>query len=169
MALMTENINLQSALLKHLSGIQDIEILDQIKVSSIERDHREGGHWPTVHLSDGRTFRTRLLVIQRQDIAYSQLNMPHRSELMASIHLFELSPESHRMDGPMTRKPSSQRCLISLGLHSRSPTMSHISDFFQQGQSRFSRSLRLNLLSCGLRSLKLHGPCLRCNPLSYRA
>jgi ubiquinone biosynthesis monooxygenase Coq6 len=64
MALMTENINLQSALLKHLSGIQDIELLDQVKVNSIESDSREGGHWPTVHLSDGRMLRTRLLVFQ---------------------------------------------------------------------------------------------------------
>jgi ubiquinone biosynthesis monooxygenase Coq6 len=66
MSLMTENINLQSALLHHLSGIQDIEILDKTKVVSIEKDHREGGHWPTVHLSDGRMLRTRLLVIRSQ-------------------------------------------------------------------------------------------------------
>jgi len=62
MALLTENLNLQRSLLRRLSKIQEIELLDRIKVSSIQGDDGESGNWPMVHLSDGRVFRTRLLV-----------------------------------------------------------------------------------------------------------
>ncbi|OSD05256.1 ubiquinone biosynthesis hydrox [Trametes coccinea BRFM310] len=63
MSTMTENLNLQRALLHHLRGASAVEIADKVKVQSIQREEREGGGgWPLVHLSDGRVLRTRLLV-----------------------------------------------------------------------------------------------------------
>jgi ubiquinone biosynthesis monooxygenase Coq6 len=63
MARLTENLNLQRALLRHLATIPEIQLLDRVKVNSIQQEAREGGGgWPLVHLSDGRILRTRLLV-----------------------------------------------------------------------------------------------------------
>ena len=62
MARLTENLNLQRALLRHLGSTSSIELIDKVKVQSIERETREGGGWPLVHLSDGRVLRPRLLV-----------------------------------------------------------------------------------------------------------
>jgi ubiquinone biosynthesis monooxygenase Coq6 len=62
MALLTENYNLQRALLRHLRDFQEVQILDKVKVDSIRRDDRQSSGWPMVHLSDGTVFRTRLLV-----------------------------------------------------------------------------------------------------------
>lgn len=63
MARLTENLNLQRALLRHLDLMPGVQVFDKVKVSSIEQERREGGRgWPLVHLSDGRTLRTRLLV-----------------------------------------------------------------------------------------------------------
>ncbi|KAI0731047.1 ubiquinone biosynthesis hydrox [Earliella scabrosa] len=62
MARLTENLNLQRALLRHLGSTSSIELIEKVKVQSIERETREGGGWPLVHLSDGRVLRARLLV-----------------------------------------------------------------------------------------------------------
>ncbi|CDO72085.1 hypothetical protein BN946_scf184962.g28 [Trametes cinnabarina] len=63
MSTMTENLNLQRALLRRLHDTSAVEIADKVKVQSIQREEREGGGgWPLVHLSDGRVLRTRLLV-----------------------------------------------------------------------------------------------------------
>ncbi|KAI0675950.1 ubiquinone biosynthesis hydrox [Trametes maxima] len=62
MARLTENLNLQRALLRRLHSSPGIEIVDKVKVQSIQREEREGGGWPLVHLSDGHVLRTRLLV-----------------------------------------------------------------------------------------------------------
>ncbi|KAI0664381.1 ubiquinone biosynthesis hydrox [Cubamyces menziesii] len=62
MSRMTENLNLQRALLRHLHETSAVEIADKVKVQSIQREEREGGGWPLVHLSDGRVLRARLLV-----------------------------------------------------------------------------------------------------------
>ncbi|KAI8985681.1 ubiquinone biosynthesis hydrox [Trametes punicea] len=63
MSTMTENLNLQRALLRHLKQTSTVEVLDKVKVQTIEREEREGGGgWPLVHLSDGRVLRARLLV-----------------------------------------------------------------------------------------------------------
>ena len=59
---MVENLNLQRASLLHLSRFPSTELLDNVKVQSITPDTREGGNWPLVHLSDGRTICARLLV-----------------------------------------------------------------------------------------------------------
>lgn len=58
---MTENLNLQRALLHKLSRTPAVELVDQVKVQSITQDLENGG-WPLVHLSNGRTIRARLLV-----------------------------------------------------------------------------------------------------------
>ncbi len=62
MARLTENLNLQRALLRHLDRTSSVNLIDQVKVQSIDQEAREGGGWPLVHLSDGRVLRARLLV-----------------------------------------------------------------------------------------------------------
>lgn len=59
---LTENLNLQRALLRQLESSLTVEIVDKVKVESIATDDREGGAWPVLHLSDGRVIRARLLV-----------------------------------------------------------------------------------------------------------
>lgn len=58
---MTENLNLQRGLLKHLSQIPEVQLLDNVRVTAIEKEDEANG-WPLVRLSSGQTFRTRLLV-----------------------------------------------------------------------------------------------------------
>lgn len=62
MARITENLNLQRALLRHLSHIPTVNIIDNMKVQSINREEGESGGWPLVRLADGRVLRARLLV-----------------------------------------------------------------------------------------------------------
>ena len=62
MARLTENLNLQRGLLRYLNGTSAVELIDKVKVQSIQREEREGGGRPLVHLSDGRVLRARLLV-----------------------------------------------------------------------------------------------------------
>lgn len=60
MARLTENLNLQRAFLRHLEKLECIQLLQKVKVESIQP---EGGNgWPLVQLSDGTTIRARLLV-----------------------------------------------------------------------------------------------------------
>ncbi|KAJ7733227.1 ubiquinone biosynthesis hydrox [Mycena maculata] len=60
MARMTENLNLQRGLLRHLANIPQVQILDKSRVQSI--DLAEGSSWPLVRLDNGRVLRSRLLV-----------------------------------------------------------------------------------------------------------
>ena len=61
MSRMTENLNLQRGLLKRLSQIPEVQLLDNVRVTTVEREDK-GNCWPLVHLSNGQTVRTRLLV-----------------------------------------------------------------------------------------------------------
>ncbi|KAF9786394.1 ubiquinone biosynthesis hydrox [Thelephora terrestris] len=61
MSRMTENLNLQRGLLKHLSQIPEIQLLDNVRVTTIGKEDGANG-WSLVSLSNGQTFRTRLLV-----------------------------------------------------------------------------------------------------------
>lgn len=61
MSRMTENLNLQRALLRRLTDSPTVKLIDKVKVQTIQREEREGGGWPLVHLSDGRVLRARLL------------------------------------------------------------------------------------------------------------
>ena len=58
---MTENLNLQRGLLKNLSQIPEVQLLDNVRVTAIEKEGGANG-WPLVRLSNGQTFRARLLV-----------------------------------------------------------------------------------------------------------
>ena len=62
MASMTENLNLQRGLLKRLDQLSAVDLLDKIKVESIEHSASAGNAWPVVKTSDGRSLRCRLLV-----------------------------------------------------------------------------------------------------------
>ena len=59
---LTENLNLQRGLLRHLLRFPEVQLLDKVKVEKIIREDREENAWPLVHLSDGRVIRARLLV-----------------------------------------------------------------------------------------------------------
>ena len=61
MSRMTENLNLQRGLLKHLSRTPEVQLLDNVRVTAIEKESEANG-WPLVRLSSGQTLRTRLLV-----------------------------------------------------------------------------------------------------------
>ena len=58
---MTENLNLQRGLLSHLSKIPEVQLLDNVQVTAIEKADGLNG-WPLVRLSNDQAFRTRLLV-----------------------------------------------------------------------------------------------------------
>ena len=62
MARLTETLNLQRALLRHLVEQPNVTLLDNTKVENIFKDDVPGGGWPMVQLSDGTTLRARLLV-----------------------------------------------------------------------------------------------------------
>ncbi|TFK39981.1 hypothetical protein BDQ12DRAFT_712046 [Crucibulum laeve] len=62
MARLTENLNLQRGLLRHLQEIPEVQLLQKTKVQSITKDEEVRGGWPVVHLDNGRTLRARLLV-----------------------------------------------------------------------------------------------------------
>ena len=63
MAWMTENLNLQRALLTRLRADSDaITLCSSTKVQDIQRDNVDAGGWPVLTLSDGKQIRARLLV-----------------------------------------------------------------------------------------------------------
>ena len=62
MARLTETLNLQKGLLRHLRGLPNVALLDNTKVIDIFEDDIPGGGWPIVQLSDGAALRARLLV-----------------------------------------------------------------------------------------------------------
>ncbi|KIK60472.1 hypothetical protein GYMLUDRAFT_43792 [Collybiopsis luxurians FD-317 M1] len=61
MARLTETLNLQRSLLRHLNITPTVELTDKSKVMSITSEEIPGG-WPLVHLDTGRVLKTRLLV-----------------------------------------------------------------------------------------------------------
>ena len=65
MAKLTENLNLQRGLLRHLAALPGVHLLDKTKVQSILPDTKERGGWPMVHLNNGQVLRARLLVSAR--------------------------------------------------------------------------------------------------------
>ena len=62
MARLTENLNLQRGILRHLETIPEVRILEKTKVTSISRDGADRGGWPLVHLDNNMVLRARLLV-----------------------------------------------------------------------------------------------------------
>ncbi|RDB23405.1 Ubiquinone biosynthesis monooxygenase COQ6, mitochondrial [Hypsizygus marmoreus] len=62
MARITENLNLQRGLLRHLEQLPSVQLVEKTKVESIQRDAEERGGWPLVHLDNGKVLRARLLV-----------------------------------------------------------------------------------------------------------
>ena len=62
MARLTENLNLQRGILRHLETIPEVRILENTKVTSINKDEAARGGWPLVHLDNDMVLRARLLV-----------------------------------------------------------------------------------------------------------
>lgn len=61
MARLTENLNLQRALLRQLDSMPKVQIMQRTKVTSIDSDTEQGG-WPLIRLDNNQTLRARLLV-----------------------------------------------------------------------------------------------------------
>ncbi|KIJ55620.1 hypothetical protein M422DRAFT_199919 [Sphaerobolus stellatus SS14] len=62
MARLTEVLNLQRGLLRRLDKLKDVDVIDKTRVSSIEKEDRDGSTWPIVTLANGKRLRARLLV-----------------------------------------------------------------------------------------------------------
>ncbi|KAG7444347.1 ubiquinone biosynthesis hydrox [Guyanagaster necrorhizus] len=62
MSRITENINLQRGLLRYLSTMPDLHLIDKTKMTSIVREHEDAGGWPLVHLDNSKILRARLLI-----------------------------------------------------------------------------------------------------------
>jgi ubiquinone biosynthesis monooxygenase Coq6 len=62
MARLTETLNLQRGLLRHLRDQPNVTLLDNTSVDNILQDDTPGGGWPMVQLSNGTALRARLLV-----------------------------------------------------------------------------------------------------------
>ena len=67
MAKLTENLNLQRGLLRHLVAFPSLHLLDKTKVQSILPDAEERGSWPMVFLDNGQVLRARLVVSAHVD------------------------------------------------------------------------------------------------------
>jgi ubiquinone biosynthesis monooxygenase Coq6 len=62
MATLTENFNIQHALLCQLNEVPAVRVLQRTKVTSIQSDVEQRGSWPLVHLDNQQVLRARLLV-----------------------------------------------------------------------------------------------------------
>ncbi|TCD65843.1 putative ubiquinone biosynthesis monooxygenase [Steccherinum ochraceum] len=96
---LTENLNLQRALLRQLESSSSFELVDKVKVESITTDNREGGAWPVLHLSDGRAIRARLLV------GADGFNSPVRS--YAGIESYGWAYDTHGVVATLQHAPRS--------------------------------------------------------------
>jgi ubiquinone biosynthesis monooxygenase Coq6 len=72
-ARLTENLNLQRALLRRLETKRHVSLIDKTKVDAIYQQERDEGGWPVVRLANGRQFRVRLLVSRANRIPCREL------------------------------------------------------------------------------------------------
>lgn len=140
MARITENLNLQRGLLRHLDSLPEIRILDKVKVQSI--DNGDGlSTWPLVHLDNGQVLRSRLLV--KSHVTALHLPTPneklYRWVRMVSTHQCDLLPKSLHSDGRTTPKASLPLCSILHEVPSSAQTPQRISAFFQRVPSHSSQ------------------------------
>ncbi|THU97746.1 ubiquinone biosynthesis hydrox [Dendrothele bispora CBS 962.96] len=92
MARLTEVLNLQRALLRHLELMPHVEVIDKTKVMGISPESVDGG-WPLVQLENGRVLRSRLLV------GADGLNSPVRS--FAKIPTYGWAYDTHAIVATM--------------------------------------------------------------------
>ena len=153
LARLTENFNLQRALLRYLDNSKTVELADKVKVQSIVREDREGGGWPLVHLSDGRVLRARLLVSSSRRPTSVVLDHRPRSVQTVSTPQYAHIRAFNHMVGHTTPQLSLPRSSITPGQLSKHPTPWHTnaSSLLVLLLSCLSRLLLL--LSSGLRSL----------------
>ena len=138
MARLTETLNLQRGLLRHLSGQPNITLLDSTKVENISSDDIPGGGWPMVQLSKGSVLRARLLVRIPRFMKSTPPNLPSRWALMESTLQFALIPKSILMAGTTIPAPSSPPSSTPHGLSHQ--TLLHTSGSSQQVPSHSSHS-----------------------------
>ncbi|KAK1221077.1 putative ubiquinone biosynthesis monooxygenase [Marasmius sp. AFHP31] len=97
MARITENLNLQRGLLRHIRKVPGIDVLDKTKVQSITSEG--AGQWPLVHLDNNQTLKARLLV------GADGLNSPVRA--FAQIPSFGWMYDTHGVVATMHHPPRS--------------------------------------------------------------
>lgn len=110
MSRMTENLNLQRGLLRHLEGLPQVQLLQKTKVQSITRNSNEEQSWPLVHLDNGRVLRSRLLVslLIGPCTSFFSNALCFRWAPTDSIHPFAHSLEYHPLVGHTIPKPLSR-------------------------------------------------------------
>ncbi|KAG1764056.1 hypothetical protein EDD22DRAFT_846108 [Suillus occidentalis] len=97
MARMTENLNLQRALLRKLSDTPSVHVIHSVKVESIQREAVGRNDWPLLHLSNGAILRARLLV------GADGFNSPVRS--FAGISSYGWSYDTHAVVATLNHAP----------------------------------------------------------------
>jgi len=134
MATLTENFNLQRALLCHLSNVPAVRVLQQTKVTSIQSDGEQHGSWPLVHLDNQQVLRARLLVRISLPLRIPRnIEQSFRLERMVSIRQSGRLPRYLRTDGHMMLKPSLLQWYTLLEAHLKDQTTQHTNAFCQQG------------------------------------
>ena len=138
MATLTENFNLQHALLCHLSDIPAVRILQRTKVTSIQSDREQRGSWPLVHLDNQQVLRARLLVRICHWLKLPRdVEQSFRLERTVSSRQSGHLPRYLHTDGHMMLKLSLLQWYILLEVHLKDQTTQPISAFCQQGPSLF--------------------------------
>jgi hypothetical protein len=135
MATLTENFNLQHALLCHLRAVPAVRILQRTKVTSIQSDGEQHGSWPLVHLDNQQVLRARLLVRICLLLNILKAIESFRSERTVLIRQSGRLPRYLRMDGHMMLKLSLLQWYTLLEVHLKNQTTRPISAFYQQGPS----------------------------------
>ncbi|KAG9310602.1 DNA ligase 4 [Chiua virens] len=100
MARLTENLNLQRGFLRHLDKLESIQVLQKLKVESIQPEVDSNG-WPLVHLSDGTTIRARLLIAS--NVGADGFSSPVRS--YAGISSYGWSYDTQAVVATLNRAP----------------------------------------------------------------
>ncbi|KAG8842711.1 putative ubiquinone biosynthesis monooxygenase [Tulasnella sp. 330] len=98
LAHMTENLNIQRALLRLLDQHPTVQLLDKVKVDIIIQDPRDKGAWPVVKLSNGQELRTRLL------IGADGFNSPVKK--FAGIQSYGWAYDTHAIVATMNHHPA---------------------------------------------------------------
>ncbi|KAG8988991.1 putative ubiquinone biosynthesis monooxygenase [Tulasnella sp. JGI-2019a] len=98
LAYMTENLNIQRALLRLLDQHSSVQVLDKVKVGSIINDAPDRGGWPVVKLTNGQELRTRLL------IGADGSNSPVKK--FAGIESYGWAYDTHAVVATMSHRPA---------------------------------------------------------------
>jgi hypothetical protein len=151
MAHLTENLNLQRGILRHLETIPEVRILENTKVISINRDEADRGGWPLVNLDNNMVIRARLLVRTMSSYRNSFMCIC-RLALMDLTLLFGHTLGYLHLDGLTMLRQSLPPSSILLEVHTKVQTPQHINGFCPQVLSLFCPLLPPGQLLYGRRN-----------------